>query len=476
MNARPRNHTPRNTDRRTLGAAVAVLAEALGVPFMPWQRRAADVILELDSDGRLHYREVYISVPRQSGKTTMTLALGLHRLLSTREGRIWYTAQTGQSARERFVKELVPKAVSVFGQEFFKINLGAGDTRMVVPSTNSQFRPHPPNDKYLHGEQSDLNLIDEPWAYTETQGDALMQAVTPTQNTRRDAQTIFLSTMGDASSTWWHNRFDRAISDPHDRVAVIDYGLNPSDDPADIEAVIAAHPAVGHTIDPAVIYGAAVTMSPSEFARAYANRRTATRRAAFDADIIAAVLTDSHTIDDSSEIGFGVATAWDRSETAIYAAGWAENGVTPVVELVDARPGTSWAIERITQLADNHRPLAFLADPKGPTSILATTPELADVLTAPSSDQVAAGTADMIDRIETGRVCLRRNDSMAHGLDVIAFRDVGDRGTFLDRRRSAGSIAHPEAAMLALTALTRAGEAEITPVFSFIGGGSHGAA
>lgn len=473
MNATPRNHTPRNTDRRTLGGAAAVLAEALGVPFMPWQRRAADVILELDPDGRLHYKEVYISVPRQSGKTTMTLALGLHRLLSVPNGRIWYTAQTGQSARERFVKELVPKATAVFGQDFFKINLGAGDTRMVVPSTNSQFRPHPPNDKYLHGEQSDLNLIDEPWAYTETQGDALMQAVIPTQNTRPNAQTVFLSTMGDASSTWWHTRIDAAVSNPRDRVAVIDYGLSPADDPTDIEAVINAHPAIGHTIEPAAIYGAAATMTPSEFARAYANRRTATRRSAFDADVLALVLTEELKIDIGSEVGMGVATSWDRSETAIYTAGWAPDGVTPVVELVDARPGTSWAIERVKELNERHRPVAFLADPKGPTSVLATTPELSDILTAPSSDQVAAGTADLVDRIETARICLRRNESMAHGLDVLAFRDVGDRGRFLDRRRSAGSIAHPEAAMLALAALTRAGEPEVSPVFSF-GGVDHG--
>lgn len=466
MSATPRHHTPRNTSRRTLGGAAAVLAEALGMPFMPWQRRAADVILEINEQGRLVYKEVYISVPRQSGKTALTLTLGLHRLLSTPNGRIWYTAQTGQAARERFTKELIPKATAVFG-DFFKVNLGAGDTRMIVPSTNAQFRPHPPNDKYLHGEQSDLNLIDEPWSYTEAQGDALMQAVVPTQNTRPDAQTIFLSTMGDASSTWWHDRIDRAISEPRDTVAVIDYGINPADDPADIEAVITAHPAVGHTIEPAAIYGAAATMSPSEFARAYANRRTSTRVSAFPAEHLASVLTDALTIADGSEIGLGVATAWDRSETAIYAAGWATDGVTPVVEIVDARPGTRWAIERIKELAATHNPLTFFADPKGPTSVIATTPELEDILAALTSDQVAAGTADLTERITDGRVCLRRNESIAKGLDVLAFRDVGDRGRFLDRRRSAGSIAHPEAAMLALAALTRAGMAEPAPLMTF---------
>ena len=55
----------------------------LGTPLMPWQQRVADTALEVDpGTGRLAYREVTLTVPRQSGKTTLILALAVHRALA----------------------------------------------------------------------------------------------------------------------------------------------------------------------------------------------------------------------------------------------------------------------------------------------------------------------------------------------------------------------------------------------------------
>jgi phage terminase large subunit-like protein len=64
--------TPRNPSRPTLGGDVATIAEQLGTPFMPWQRLVADVAMEVDpATGLLAYREVDLTTPRQSGKTTL---------------------------------------------------------------------------------------------------------------------------------------------------------------------------------------------------------------------------------------------------------------------------------------------------------------------------------------------------------------------------------------------------------------------
>ena len=78
---RPLHGTPRRPDRATLGGAVAEVAEALGTPLMPWQRHVVDVALELRPDGIPAYRQVTLSVPRQSGKSTLLAALMVHRLL-----------------------------------------------------------------------------------------------------------------------------------------------------------------------------------------------------------------------------------------------------------------------------------------------------------------------------------------------------------------------------------------------------------
>lgn len=450
----PRFHTPRDPSRRSLGPKVGKLAAALGTPLMPWQQQAADVALEVDPEtGRFAYKRVVITVPRQSGKTTMTLILGLHRLLTTPNGRIWYTAQSGQSARERFISDLVPPATRLLSRAV-TVKRGAGDTRLSFPAIGSQMRPHPPNDEYLHGEQSDLNLVDEPWAYTETQGDALLQAFLPTQNTRPNAQTVFLSTMGTADSRWWHSIVDNARAGVPG-TCVCDWGLPESVDADDVDAVIAAHPAVGHTIDASVIRDAHAQMKRSEFARAYANIRTSTKQAVFDAATLKRVVSETATMAPSSPVALGVAVSWDRSRSVICAAGRDAAG-TPVVEVVEARPGSSWVPGRLAELAGSHDPLAVLVDARSPASTIATDPALEDVITTPDSRAVAGGTGSFLDRIAAGNIVLSWDAELLAAFDVLALRVVGDLGQMIDRKHSAGSVAHIEAAMLALSGLEQA--------------------
>lgn len=454
MNAAvPRFHTERDRSRRTLGGKAARLSAALGKPFMPWQRMAADVALEVDHRGRFVYKTVVITVPRQSGKTAMIMALGLHRTLTTPRGKTWYTAQTGYHARERFLKDMADDAERLL-PSVINVKRGAGDTRLNFPAIGGQFRPHPPNDTSLHSEQSDLNIIDEPWSLTELQGDGLMQAILPTQNTRPNAQSIYLSTMGDARSTWWHRMVDEARAGDDPRTCIIDWGLPEAEDPSDVEAVIAAHPAVGHTIEPDVIRVAHAKMKPAEFARAYANRRTSTRIAVFDGATLARVIRDDATMTADSPIAFGVAVSWDRSRAAIVAAGFASDG-TPVIETIDARPGSGWVTERLAEL-NRHDPLAVLVDARSPASTIAADPAAEDIITIPDSRAVAAGTSDFLDRVASGNVRIRRDSEMVASFDALALRVVGDLGQMLDRKHNSGSIAHVEAAMLALTALTQA--------------------
>jgi hypothetical protein len=454
VTAVPRHHTPRDPSRRTLGRKLGKLAAAMGTPLMPWQQSAADVALELDADGRFAYKRIVITVPRQAGKTTMTLALGLHRMLTTPNGKVWTTAQTGQAAREHFIGDLVPAAQTLLGTAVV-VKRGAGDTRMILPALGSQMRPHPPNDEYLHGEQSDLNMVDEPWALSEVKADALIQAFLPTQATRPNAQTVWLSTMGDAGSTFWHRMVDEARSGEDPRTCIFDWGLPEAADPTDVEAVIAAHPAVGYTIEPDVIRDAHAAMKPAEFARAYANHRTATRVAVFDADTLRRVMSETATMAAGSPVSFGVATSWDRSRSVIAAAGRDANG-SPVVEIVDARPGSGWVAERLAALDDHHHPLGILVDGRSPASTIAADPSLEKIVTVPDSRAVAAGTASFLDHIAAGTMHLTWDAELSAAFDVLTLRVVGDLGQMIDRKHSAGSVAHVEAAMLALTGLQQA--------------------
>ncbi|WP_282939136.1 terminase [Corynebacterium auriscanis] len=451
--ATPRFHTPRDYRYPTLGTKVAKLSQRMGRPLMPWQQAAADVALEIDDRGRFRHERIVITVPRQSGKTALILALGLHRTLITPKGKIWYTAQTGQIARERFLKDMASDAEKLLGPAI-AVKRGAGDTRLNFPAMESQFRPHPPNDTYLHSEQSDLNILDEPWAFSEVQGDGLIQAIQPTQNTRPNAQTIYLSTMGDSRSTWWHRIVDEA-RDGVPGTAIFDWGLPEAEDATDVKAVIRSHPAVGHTIEPDVVRKAAHTMKPAEFARAYANIRTQTRVSVFSSDVLARVLDHTATMTAGADIALGVAVAWDRSHAVIAAAGLAADG-TPVCEIVDSRPGAGWVADRLKDLNERHHPATIMVDARSPASPIAADPALVDTIEIPTSAKVAAGTADFLDRIARGEIKLRWDKQLAKAFDVLALRTVGDLGQMLDRKNSAGSIAEIESAMLALSGITQA--------------------
>jgi hypothetical protein len=99
VSAEPKYATPRIPSRRTLGGAIARIADALGKPPMPWQQLVYDVATEVDDDDRLVYELVLITVPRQSGKTTLVGPVQLHRVMTNPGIRCFYTAQTGKDAR-----------------------------------------------------------------------------------------------------------------------------------------------------------------------------------------------------------------------------------------------------------------------------------------------------------------------------------------------------------------------------------------
>src|ERR1043166_6947186 len=83
LSCAPTHGTRRRPERATFGWRLANIARALGQPFMPWQAYVADVGCEIDSaTGLPAYREVVVTVPRQSGKTTLFLSWQIDRCLN----------------------------------------------------------------------------------------------------------------------------------------------------------------------------------------------------------------------------------------------------------------------------------------------------------------------------------------------------------------------------------------------------------
>lgn len=469
----PRHHTPRTPGSRTLGGKAAAVARAMGRPYHAWQRFAADIALELDDNGRLRYRTVIVSVPRQCGKTVLDMGVGVTRCLLQPDAKVWYTAQTGQSARERWIKEAATPIQSRL-PSLGHIKRGAGDTRLVIPTTGSEFRPMPPSAEYLHGSQSDLVMVDEAWIHDDASGAALMQAVAPTfqsrAGTKLGVQLWLSSTAGDANSTWWHDHLAEAIAGRPD-VAVIDFGIADDVDPDDVEAVIAAHP-LGFDPDIAeFIRNQSRSLPGGEFARAYGNRRTASRELVIPADVWSAAQTMTPLPQDAP-ITFGAAIDMARSETVIAACGLVDG--VPYIEIVDRRPGTSWAADRLVDLVEKHNAPPPVIDPVGPSGTLH------DDLIGRGYDlpnftvrDLTRACANFMDRIThtdangdpDPRVGIRPDDGLDAAVAAAAIRNVGDAWAW--KRDVTGSIAALEAATLALHGATHRPAAPIAPMIYF---------
>src|SRR6266704_4497442 len=108
----PKWATRRRPERPTFGGELASIGVALRQPFMPHQRLIADIGGEYDSvTGLPAYRIIIVTVPRQTGKTTLFVAFQVHRCISPRWAqpqRSAFTAQSGKDARDKWMDELFP--------------------------------------------------------------------------------------------------------------------------------------------------------------------------------------------------------------------------------------------------------------------------------------------------------------------------------------------------------------------------------
>ena len=467
---RPRYGTPRPTGP-TWGPHICKIMDWLGTPAMPWQEYAADVIGEIDPrTGLPRWPMVIISVPRQAGKTTLVLAACIHRMLTGEKRRVWSTAQTGLKARKKWIEQVESIETGAFPlKELFKVKKSQGSEQLSIPRLGSHFSPHPPSEDSLHGEQSDLNFIDEGWVFDEAQAQALMQAIVPTQTTRPGAQTIIVSTMGTAASTWFHGLVERA-KQPGSKIALLEWGIGPDDDPSDLETVAAAHPAYGHTLNMDALEAARHQLAPSEFARAYGNRPTGARERFIPLEAWQSAQSEK-MIPDDAPVVFGAAVSMDRTEVAIAAAAWGDDGI-PIIEIVDVRPGTGWALNRLQKLVERHDAPPPLVDKIGPSGTLADQLRQADLeppkFFARDLSTACAELMDRITRVDVDGVAapdihIRPDESLDMAAELAEQRRMGDAWAW-DRKRPAGSIAALEAATLALFALMHRPAAPAAPV------------
>ena len=197
----PARWATKRTRRATYGPKVAEVAEALGIELLPWQRQVADVALE-HVRGRLAYRDAVVSVPRQSGKSTLVLVVIVHRLLASTCHAV-YGAQTRLAARQKLLDDFLPLIRRSSLSRLFDVSRATGQEALfALGGTGSRCRVISSDETAAHGQTASLGVLDEAWALDQ----AAEQAVRPALVTRRAGQLWIASTAGAARSLWWRDK------------------------------------------------------------------------------------------------------------------------------------------------------------------------------------------------------------------------------------------------------------------------------
>ena len=365
----PRWATPRTPGRLTYGPKARAVGRALGFELDDWQQRVLDVALEVDpATGRLAFREVWVLVPRQQGKSTLLLAAMVWRALGLGgPQRILYTAQTRSDARKKWEDDWLPvldrsplaRAHHARKTNGHEASIFTGGSHLgLVAST----------EKAGHGQVLDMGVLDEAFAQVDAR---VEQAMVPAMNTRPSPQFWGVSTAGTADSLYLRSKVemgrgavDRGVSG----VAYFEWSAADDEDPADPRTWAGCMPTLGGRTGEDVVAAALESMPLSEFRRAFLNQWTEQKS---EPVIPLAAWRECRSPRSrlSGPVTFGVDVTPDRSRASIVAVGAGSSGRCHV-EVVDNRAGTGWCVDRVVELCGRHDTAGVVVDAAGPAGSL----------------------------------------------------------------------------------------------------------
>jgi phage terminase large subunit-like protein len=454
MTCDPRWATPRTPERPTLGGAAAKIAAQLGTPLMPWQQQVADVALEVDPVTKAFaYRDVVLTVPRQSGKTQLLLVLVLARALMAPQQQVRYTAQTGADARKKLIDDWLPvlNGSAFCGQ--YRVRLTNGHEALIF-TNGSHVGLVATTRKTGHGGSIDLGILDEAFAHPDAR---LEQALKPAMITRSQPQMWVVSTAGtpDESPYLWSKvETGRQLAEQgiNTGVAYFEWSAEDDADPSDPATWRSCMPALGHTISESAVAADFASMPLSEFRRAYLNSWvTMSAEPVVPIDVWLALADPRSSAGDPVALAFDVSP--DRSHAAIACAGKRKDGLIHV-EVVDHRRGTNWVVDRVAQLVRVHRPVGVWCDPAGPAGSLIpelTAQRLKRSFTVDAREMTQA-CGVFFDAVTQGRLRHLGTPELVTALDGASRRQLADSWAW-SRKSSSVDISPLVAVTLALWGL-----------------------
>lgn len=198
----PRWATPRNLSRETIAHEVIAVMATFGWKPMPWQLDVLETAFEVDAFGQLWYRDITIVVPRQSGKTTLVLPWGVHRMIGWGERqRLVYIAQTASDGKDKLTIDFIPalkesplRKLLVPNRTGELAHLANGNVHLKW-ANGSRWDVKPPTEKAGHGGTLHLSIGDEIFAVKDSRLEAALKPATITVD---DRQSLWISTAGES--------------------------------------------------------------------------------------------------------------------------------------------------------------------------------------------------------------------------------------------------------------------------------------
>lgn len=367
--------TPRNPEWETEGHEIARVARLMGFKLQPWQQQVVDVATEykIDTFGRriYHYEKVLVTVPRQSGKTTLMGPVRVHRALTRPGITMFCTAQTGQDAGKR-VKDMLDILTTSPASPLFKPRYANGSEGFTCVGNGSTLTRFSPSPSALHGETPYLVDFDEIWKYTELLGDAMLGGADPGMITLDGQGQIYMvSTMGTLSSTFMNKWIEKGRAGTDPDLAYFEWSMPAGADPDDPATWWQFHPALGNTITERSlakrIYADGV--SKAERLRAYMNILTDAEEPIIYADVWEELARDVPAPEwDKIAVAFEVAPG---NSCSAVAAAWRDPQGVPVVRILHQAPGVSWLPGYLRDLKERFNPGMIGADGAGPVDRIA---------------------------------------------------------------------------------------------------------
>jgi hypothetical protein len=395
----------------------------------------ADVALEYDPDtGLLAYREVIVTVQRQTGKTTLIFSAELDRCIHSDEwgGRqkVAYSAQTGWDARKKLIEDQVEVLEESPLLGFVAQILKGTGNESIVFKTGSKIVLASSSEAAGHGKTLDLGIVDEAFKDIDDRREG---AMVPAMKTRRNPQLWVASTAGTDKSIYLQRkvRMGRAAVEEGatEDIAYFEWSV-PTDEEqeeAGLEPLDIDDPEVWYRFIPAMdeiaeasMRHARKTMSESEFRRAFLNQWTQ-----LETDRTIPAESWNAVCDPSAEpknpVRLGLDIAEDRSSGSLASFGGGAG------ELVKTFDGMSKIVDICARVAKKQR-ASVVIDATGPAISFADRLAAKGVkvqrVTGPEAAIASAATFDaIIDRT----IAVRSSNLLDVAAAAARKKPLGDR-------------------------------------------------